>query len=54
MNQTGTDLLPVGTDPAYQEGRQTVTDIDTDNDSENRAELQTHGTGHRLQDTDYR
>ena len=54
MNQAYPDLFLLCTDPADQESRQAVPDIDADDDGKDTAEADTHRTGYRLEDTDDR
>ena len=52
MHKTDPDLFPARTDPADEVGRQTVADVDADDDGKDAAEGDADRTGDGLQDTD--
>ena len=54
MDQGCADLVRFGSDPADDKGRDTVTDINADDNGKHAAEIQSHRTGQGLQDTDDR
>ena len=54
MDQGCADLVRFGSDPADDKGRDTVTDINADDNGKHAAEIQSHRAGQGLQDTDDR
>ena len=52
MHKAGPDLIWFGTDPADQISRQTIADVDADDNCENTVKMHTDRTGQRLQNTD--